>query len=144
MVLPGCSDSADNAEPGSEPSSIATLVPEASPAPSADTAAIKAIPAPLQGRWGLVPADCTSTRGDAKGLVTIDASSMKFYESVAVLKAIRGGNDRKVRASFAYSGEGMAWTRETVLEAMDGGASMVLEEFGDDAPKGARTYTRCS
>src|SRR5687767_670720 len=34
------------------------------PAPAA------AIPAALHGRWGLTPADCTSTRGDAKGLLT--------------------------------------------------------------------------
>src|SRR5688500_4994135 len=30
-----------------------------------------AIPAAFHGRWGMVPADCTSTKGDAKGLITI-------------------------------------------------------------------------
>ena len=29
------------------------------------------IPAALRGRWGMTPADCTSTRGDAKGLLEI-------------------------------------------------------------------------
>ena len=31
------------------------------------------IPAAFHGRWGMVPADCTSTRGDNKGLITVDA-----------------------------------------------------------------------
>ena len=39
-----------------------------------------AIPASLHGRWGLTPADCTSTRGDAKGLLIVSADGLKFYE----------------------------------------------------------------
>ena len=38
------------------------------------------IPATIQGRWGLTPADCISNRGDAKGLLIIAADSLKFYE----------------------------------------------------------------
>src|SRR5688572_30753552 len=33
--------------------------------------AASTIPASLHGRWGLTPADCTSTRGDAKGLLIV-------------------------------------------------------------------------
>ncbi|HEX6218205.1 MAG TPA: hypothetical protein VFZ35_02900, partial [Sphingomicrobium sp.] len=43
-----------------------------------------AIPAFLHGRWGLTPGDCTSTRGDNKGLLTITAERLEFYESRAV------------------------------------------------------------
>src|SRR5215218_6684586 len=46
--------------------------------------AASTIPASLHGRWGLTPADCTSTRGDAKGLLVISADGLKFYESRAV------------------------------------------------------------
>src|SRR6188472_2988303 len=42
------------------------------------------IPAALQGRWGLTPADCTSALGDAKGLLVINANELRFYESRAV------------------------------------------------------------
>src|SRR5918996_4286908 len=38
-----------------------------------DGAAPGKIPASLHGRWGLTPGDCTSTRGDAKGLLVISA-----------------------------------------------------------------------
>ena len=36
----------------------------------------------LQGNWGMVPADCTSTRGDNKGLLRITATTLQFYESL--------------------------------------------------------------
>src|SRR3954452_16808212 len=43
-----------------------------------------AIPPALHGRWGLTPMDCTSTRGDAKGLLIVGPADLKFYESRAV------------------------------------------------------------
>src|SRR6476659_3156800 len=48
---------------GSAPTNVVTT-----PAGAPDAAAA-AIPAALHGRWGLTPGDCTSTRGDAKGLL---------------------------------------------------------------------------
>ena len=43
------------------------------------------IPAAFQGRFGLTPDDCTSTAGDAKGLLEITGTELKFYESVGKL-----------------------------------------------------------
>jgi hypothetical protein len=37
----------------------------------------------------------------------------------------------------------MEWTRDAVLDLTDGGRTLILEEFGDDAVPGQRTYTRC-
>ena len=50
----------------SEKAPVPASSEEAAPV-AATTAAVKAdsIPGPLQGRWGMVPADCTSTKGDA-------------------------------------------------------------------------------
>lgn len=41
------------------------------------------------GPLGLIPADCTSTRGVDKVMVTIDATSLKFCESLATLGTIK-------------------------------------------------------
>src|SRR4051794_12959918 len=66
--------------------------PDATGAPPTDAAAAHAppaqtpaaiIPAALQGRWGLAPNDCTSTKGDAKGLLIVGPADVKFYESRA-------------------------------------------------------------
>src|SRR5579864_4320409 len=38
-----------------------------------DSAPAAAIPAMLQGRWGLTPADCTSALAQAKGLLVINS-----------------------------------------------------------------------
>jgi len=68
------------------------------------------IPAALHGRWGLVPGDCTSTRGDAKGLVTIGEDSIRFYESRARPVTLRSRSDRAIEGDFAFTGEGQEWT----------------------------------
>jgi hypothetical protein len=115
---------------------------EAAPA-AATTAAVKAdaIPEQLRGSWGMVPADCTSTRGDAKGLLVIDATTLKFYESLGKLGTIAEAGDTRIRASFDFTGEGMTWQREETLELQDG--ALIRREAGQDAAPGPFKYTRC-
>ncbi len=128
-----------------EPDTAATPGVE-TPAPPAasDTAApIAAIPAALQGRWGMVPADCTSTRGDAKGLLTIDGKTLQFYESVGTLGQVKEHSDTHLRAVFAFTGEGMSWTREEMLDVKDNGKTLVRQEYGEDAQPGPLQYSKC-
>jgi hypothetical protein len=128
-----------------EPDAAATPGVE-TPAPPAasDTAApIAAIPAALQGRWGMVPADCTSTRGDAKGLLTIDGKTLQFYESVGTLGQVKEHSDTHLRAVFAFTGEGMSWTREEMLDVKDNGKTLVRQEYGEDAQPGPLQYSKC-
>ena len=101
------------------------------------------LPSAMQGRFGLVAADCTTTRGDDKGLLTVTAKGLKFYESVARLAEPSENGPNRVSGRFAYQGEGMEWTRKATLELKGDGQVLVLEEFGEDAVPGPRTYTRC-
>lgn len=104
----------------------------------------QSIPQEVQGRWGLVPADCTTTRGDDKGLVTIGPDALKFYESHAKLGTIAERSDTRIRATFAFSGEGMEWTQDVVLDAQDGGKTLIRRDYGPEAMPGPLKYTRCS
>ena len=117
------------------------MTPEASAAPAE---AEKSIPLALRGRWGSVAADCTSTRGDAKGLITISADSLRYYESVAKLGTVTERSDTSLAAGFAFSGEGMEWQRDMTLKLQDGGKALVIQEFGADAVPGPLTYRHCS
>ena len=117
--------------PGSTPTSSTTGLPEFG------------IPASIQGRWGLVPADCTSTRGDAKGLLIVSATTLTFYESRGTLKRIAERSDTRLRATFAFSGEGMTWARDEVLDVQDGGKILIRREYGEDAAPGPFKYARC-
>lgn len=106
--------------------------------PVAVTATATAIPAALQGRWGLAPADCTSTRGDAKGLLAIDGTELRFYESRAVpLPGVQVG-DASIRGDFRFTGEGQEWTRFERLER--NGANLVRTESN---PAASYTYAKC-
>ena len=143
----------DSAQESPAPMPTATVTETATPpaddtpTPSptgTETAPAQSIPVAVRGRWGLVPTDCTSTRGDAKGLLTIDGNTLRFYESRGTLGAIKERSDTRIRASFAFTGEGMNWTRDVALDARNGGRTLIRREFGADAAPGAFRYTRCS
>jgi hypothetical protein len=125
---------------------IGTSTPEPTAAPTpTDTSGIPefGIPVALQGSWGLVAADCTSKRGDAKGLLRVSATTLTFYESVGKLGTIGNRTDNSIRATFSFSGEGMTWTREESLSVS--GNKLTRTERGGDEPGsgGPFTYTKC-
>lgn len=96
------------------------------------------IPASMQGRWGMVPADCTSTRGDAKGLLTITGDTLQFYESRAKLARVLGSSPEKLTAEFAFAGEGQSWAKTETL-ALAGDDTLIRTEDGREF-----RYTRCA
>lgn len=101
------------------------------------------IPAAFFGRWGLVPADCTSTAGDAKGLITIDAESVQFYESRAVVDEMVEKDASTVSARFAFSGEGQEWMRDMQWKLSENGTTLTRSETGEDAIPEPLTYSKC-
>lgn len=95
------------------------------------------IPAQYHGRWGMVPADCTSTRGDAKGLITIADKTVRFYEAVATLKEKREAPATSWSGLFGFTGEGQTWEKVQTLTR----TGNVLKRAEND---GTFTYTRCA
>lgn len=120
-------------------SSVAPVEPD-----DAGTPAPTEIPEAMRGRWGLVAADCTSTRGDAKGLLEIDAGRLRFYESVGTLDTVMDAEPTRLRADFDFEGEGMTWEREIVLDVQDGGSTLIRREYGEDAAPGPFRYAKCT
>lgn len=131
---------ADASDPsGAPPPPNSENPPE--PAPPGNTSAPAAtIPAAFHGRWGLTPGDCTSTRGDAKGLLIIGADRLTFYESRAVPSGNVETSGDSFSADFAFTGEGQTWTRYQSLELQKGG-KLVRTESG---PMASYTYAKCS
>lgn len=97
-----------------------------------------AIPAALHGRWGLTREDCTSERGEAKGLVTIAADSISFYESIARPADIVERTPTGIRGEFAFAGEGMTWSSPMIWSAQ-GHRLVRIDSEGDSR----LVYTRC-
>lgn len=128
---------ADPAAPPAAPSATAT--PEA----GETGAPIASIPAAMQGRWALEDGDCDPRATGGLGLLTVDGGQLTFYESVATLGEARSTGENSLRGTFAYEGEGMTWSRDLALAIADGGDTLTLQEFGPDAPAGARRYSRC-
>jgi hypothetical protein len=97
------------------------------------------LPAFLHGRWGMTPPDCTSTRGDAKGLLIIGADGLRFYESRAVPAGNLNTSDNSFSADFAFSGEGQTWTSFQTLQLQDRRLVRTTSN-----PMASYTYAKCS
>ncbi|HXG80277.1 MAG TPA: hypothetical protein VNJ05_00585 [Sphingomicrobium sp.] len=121
---------------GNEETAAANASNSSMPVPP-DPVGVATIPAQYHGRWGMVPADCTSSRGDAKGLITVGSTTIRFYEAVATLKERRPAIPEAFSGLFSFTGEGQNWekvmtftrTGETLKRADEGGPS--------------HSYTRC-
>jgi hypothetical protein len=144
VALAACDNTPEDTE---APAGVTAEPAPATPAPeptASETPAANEIPAAIRGRWGLVADDCTSTRGDAKGLLVIDATTLKFYESLGTLQTIAEAEPTRIRAAFEFEGEGMTWQRDETLDVQDDGATLIRREYGDDAAPGAFRYAKCS
>ena len=128
-------------------SSAANIANGAVPAVAAEQVRVTAIPAAFHGRWGMVEGDCTSTRGDAKGLMVIGRDSIRFYESVAKPAQLTLVGDRRIDGNYTATGEGQTWTMLMQLAlSADGNSLTRTVDEGDSAPSpgGNRfTYRRC-
>jgi hypothetical protein len=111
--------------------------PLAAPAPAA--IADVRLPPAFVGRWGLVPADCTSRKGDNKGLMTVAPDRLTFYESRATIARLEGVSPAEFRATLAFTGEGQEWREETGLVLEEGGRVLVRVVDGERL-----RYTRCN
>lgn len=127
----GARDGTPSAD-GSAPTNVATT-PAGTPPVSA-----AAIPAALHGRWGMTPADCTSTKGDTKGLLVVSRDRLTFYESRAVpARNVRTADD-SISGDFDFTGEGQSWTRFETLQIKK--EKLVRTE---SSPMASFTYARC-
>ena len=129
------------------PTNEAAPNPEAHPPPEASAsnnavatpAATSKIPAALQGRWGLTPGDCTSTRGDAKGLLTITGDLLRFYESRAVPSGQIEADEDSISGTFSFTGEGQTWSKNQSLQLQK--QALVRTETN---PTASYTYAKCT
>ncbi len=102
-----------------------------------------AIPATFQGRWGLTMADCTSTKGDAKGLLTISDARLTFYESKGTLDKVLGATDTSFDGNYGFRGEGQEWERVERFKMVDAKLNRRTDAAAGQEPPVDLTYMRC-
>jgi hypothetical protein len=129
--LPAANANAPSPPDGSPPTSPS--------APAVTRAPSGKIPAALQGRWGLTPGDCTSALGDAKGLLVINDSELRFYESRAVPGADAQADGDSISGTFDFTGEGQSWSKFEALKLQ--GRDLVRTET---KPAASFTYAKCT
>ena len=102
------------------------------------------IPDQFHGRWGLTKSDCTSTRGDAKGLLTINDARLTFYESKGTLDKVLGATDTSFDANYGFSGEGQNWERVERLKLVNANLNRRTDAKAGQEPPVDLTYMRCN
>ena len=143
LALAACNPAPSETAPAGE--DTAAQPQPAAPSPTASAPVGRApsltIPSAFHGRWGMVPADCDPARDDAKGLITISAGEIKYYESVARPARVAESAPDRLKAVFAFTGEGMEWEREMTLSVS--GESLTLDDVGEDTAPEPELRTRC-
>jgi hypothetical protein len=137
-------DGANNVE-GLPPANSAAPSPSGAPpanasanAPATTGTPSAAIPAALHGRWGLTPRDCTSTLGDAKGLLIVNPTELRFYESRAIPAPGVQTSADSINGNFAFTGEGQEWVKYETFELQNG--KLIRTERD---PVASFSYVRC-
>jgi hypothetical protein len=113
-------------------------VAERAPAPGTAGPA-PALPAAMLGRWGLTPMDCTSTKGDAKGLMVVGSSDLRFYESRAVPTGDVQADANSAAGTFHFTGEGQNWSKYEALQIQK---DLLIRT--ESNPSASFTYAKCS
>lgn len=153
LILPLAALAACNSQEEPTPAPTESAMPTPAPTPAVASSGETVTPAgfekmdippALQGRWGMVPADCEPGRADAKGLLVIGARRLEFYESVGTLDELDEMEPTRIRGDFDFMGEGMEWDRDVTLELQDSGATLIRREAGDGAEPGPFRYSKCA
>lgn len=114
--------------------------------PTASASPIAAIPAPFRGRWGIGMADCDPARDDTKGLMTVGADTLRFWEARATLADARMEGASTLVANLSFTGEGQNWREATRMVLQDDGRTLIRDSAGDGqggGQGGTTRYTRC-
>ena len=142
-VMASLALAACNSQPAEEAAPEQDAAAQSAPIPPTPSPIADEIPTSMQGKWGMTPADCEIGRSDAKGLMTVGPTTLEFYESRGELRNIESRGENSLHAEFAFTGEGMEWTRDMTLETLAGDTELVRTETGDDASSEPFRYSKC-
>lgn len=114
-----------------------SVVPITPPSPRS----LAAIPAAFRGRWGQVDNDCQPGGADAKGLMTVSATTLGLYQARATAGRIAQTGPDQLTLHLNYTGEGRHWQHDATLTMQDDGRTLIRDEAGDAS--GVSRYQRC-
>ena len=102
--------------------------------------AIMQFPASYFGQWGLTPGDCKIGASDAKGLISVQGSLVKFYEATATIRNGKRESLTSVSGNFDFVGEGQKWQTRSRYQLRNDKQQLTRHDIGT-AEK--YVYSRC-
>jgi hypothetical protein len=129
-----------------QPNEQSAMTPEAaakSAAVARDTPleiTITQFPKAYFGRWGMTVNDCAWGASDAKGLLSIQGSLVKFYESTGTMRNGKRETLNSVSSDFEMVGEGQKWQTHVRYRLVDDRQQLIRQDAGDAQEY---VYQRC-
>ncbi len=102
--------------------------------------AIAQFPKSYFGRWGLSQGDCAMGTTVATGLISVQGSLVKFYESVATMRDGKRESLTSMSAHFDVAGEGQEWEAHTRYRLSNDRQQLTREDL---ATGEKYVYDRC-
>ena len=101
---------------------------------------ITQFPASYLGRWGMTGADCKSETSDAKGLISVQGSLVKFHDSTATMTKGLRKTLHAISGDFEFVGGERKWRTQTQYRLTEDRKQLTRQ----DGVEGKRfTYIRC-
>ena len=101
---------------------------------------ITQFPQAYMGRWGMNANDCLPGASDAKGLMSVQGSLVKFYESTGMMRNGKRETLNSMSSDFDMVGEGQKWRTRNGFQ-LTGDRNGLTRT---DTASGERfVYTRC-
>jgi hypothetical protein len=146
LLLAACSGG-DDGRSNTQEAAIAnriTLDASGKPQPVSATSrrdhAAPDFPSAMLGRWGITEADCDPSNNDNKGLMVVNADSVRFYDTQAKLVGAERRSEYTVAADLGFKRDGRKWTARQSF-ALAGGGTALLR--GEQSPVKTYRYGRC-
>ena len=92
------------------------------------------------GRWGMTANDCAWGASDAKGLLSIQGSLVKFYESTGMMRNGKRETLNSVSSDFDMTGEGQKWQTHVRYRLAENRQQLVRQDTGEP---NEYVYMRC-
>ena len=131
------------------PSATAAPTPSPTASESSDGANGGEIPQSVQGNWARVDdADVNSVKAEqcdnataAPGsFITIDATSIQYFETVSVLESVEKSDAKSLLGQFSQQNGDAVYTTRIRLDSQDDGRTLITT---DDEQPGPTRYLRC-
>ena len=151
MSTPSNTTSTDLSHPPSDIETSPAQSPSSTSNNTTNSSSNDMIPESLHGTWALVDdgvetvsaEQCESPMAPPGTVITVDATTIQFFETTAELKSVKQIDTTSLEADFREKVADNVFTRGIRLESQGDGQALVMTDLGEGGIPGPQRHLRC-